>query len=793
MIIIGIGENMKLQQNDQLTLDNSLKIILGRKWLIICCLVVALLPVIVYNQLSPPLYKADTALLVKEDIPIVGPESSRGVPININNQIEVVKSRTMSEAVAASLPPAYINEAYPLPKDKTKDFNVTEYIAKQIRNRISVHAVPNTQIIRIGIDAYSPEAAKVIADLIADEFKKNKSENRKEETRYKKIDVEEQLADFKNKLDNAENNLKEFKEKNRFTDISRVAAEINRGRTEAAVDRNQNRIELDAAEKQLSAIENKLYIEHKNLEQIFDRRNIVDIQPLSRSLSELESALTVLKSKGYRDDHPQVVEYKRQIQQIRNVLKESTRGENIENVLARIRSLKEQKDELEIAIQAYWARENALKNIIEKYDSELSTLPEQEKQLAHLVRETEVNSRMYEILRQKNEEMKVTIEETAGNVEIIDPAKINNSPVKPRKALNLVVAIILGLAIGTGFAFLTEFSDNSIKSTSEVEQLTGLNVLGTVPQISDRIKKFILKHIAKKTGRKVSERIPNLVTVFIPKSPESEAFRTIRTKLQLMNIGSPLQTLLITSPNPKEGKSLITANLSIAFAQKMGQKTLLVDADVRRPTLHVLFDKKREPGLVNILSSINKLDNSGKLFNLDKGNRTAEKKYINGSEGYPKNKSVTNLEQTLKSINAIDHNNQKVKLLIKDTITSTYVKNLDLLSCGSIPEDPSIITGSNSMKKLILELRNFYDLIIIDTLPINIFPDAALLGTIVDGSILVTKAKRTSIEDLLEAKELLKKAQSEILGLIVNYINRNNGYTKYYYYYCSNINRKKAS
>jgi len=128
MIIIGIGENMKLQQNDQLTLDNSLKIILGRKWLIICCLVVALLPVIVYNQLSPPLYKADTALLVKEDIPIVGPESSRGVPININNQIEVVKSRTMSEAVAASLPPAYINEAYPLPKDKTNDFNVTEIL-----------------------------------------------------------------------------------------------------------------------------------------------------------------------------------------------------------------------------------------------------------------------------------------------------------------------------------------------------------------------------------------------------------------------------------------------------------------------------------------------------------------------------------------------------------------------------------------------------------------------------------------------------------------------------------------
>jgi succinoglycan biosynthesis transport protein ExoP len=770
------------QLNQQLNLNKLLKISFERKWLIICCLLAELLPAIIYNRLSRPLYKADTTVLFKnEDAQIMQPPKDNRVPENVNNQIEVVKSRAIAEEVVKSLP-QWIIDDYPLPENKTRDFNMIEYIAKQIRDRISSHAVPNSDVIRIEVEAYSPEAAKIIADLIAEVYKKKKLESRKEETRNDKNIIEEQLAIYKTKSDNADKDLKEFKEQNKVTDIDKKADEIIRSYTAATVDYNQNRVELNAAEKRLAFIENKYANESQHLEQIFEQAGIYNIQPLLLHLDELEKSLSILLSRGYNDKHPEILRLKREIQQIRDQLKKDAPDESIENVLAHIQRLKEQKDELEIDIQTYRARENTLRSIINYHEKNLNALPEQEIQLARLIRERKVNETMYGYLLQKREEMRITNAEIAGNVVIIDPAKINSFPIKPRKTLNIIVAVVLGLTMGTGIAFLMEISDNSIKSANEAEHLSGLNVLATVPQISNKIKKVIVEHLAQKTGRKVSERIPNLVTVFRPKSPESEAFRVIRTKLQLLSIGSSLKTIIITSPNPSEGKSVITANLGIASAQ-MGQKTLLVDADVRRPTLHPLFNKKREPGLVNVLLSIEKLNNNGKFSDLDDGHRTIEKKHKNLSDGYLQDKSTINFEQILTSINLNDYYNKKMNSLIRNTITSTYIENLDFLPCGSIPGDPSIITGSNAMKKLVFELRNLYDVVFIDTLPINIFPDVALLGTMVDGSIIVTKAKRTSIEDLFEAKELLKKAQSEILGLVLNCLNRNNGYTKYYDYY----------
>ncbi len=210
----------------------------------------------------------------------------------------------------------------------------------------------------------------------------------------------------------------------------------------------------------------------------------------------------------------------------------------------------------------------------------------------------------------------------------------------------------------------------------------------------------------------------------------------------------------------------------------------------------MLFQKKREPGLVNTLTSKNSVmykannpipvkDRENRLKNFD----------INNS--YQGNQTRTNLEQALLILNSKNSVNQPdTELLmssIKHNISSTHIANLDLLTCGSIPTNPSKVLASKDMKNIILELRNQYDIIFIDTLPINIFPDAVLLSSIVDGSVLVIKAGSTAANEILDAKELLIKAQSKIIGLVVNCLDSHTGYSKYYYYYVSNNNNHKKA
>ena len=215
-------------------------------------------------------------------------------------------------------------------------------------------------------------------------------------------------------------------------------------------------------------------------------------------------------------------------------------------------------------------------------------MPHKELRLAQLLRDKQVNETIYTMLLQKREEAKIAEAERVGNIRIIDPAKIPDKPVKPRKVLNLILGFILGSIMGVGMVFFLEYLDNSVKTTEEAEKLTELSMLGTIPKIRTSLKNETIKELKRKGDKQASEMISRLVTEHNPKSPESEAFRTLRTNLQFTGIDSPVKTVLITSSNPGEGKSLITANLSITTAQ-MGLKTLLIDADLRKPILHLLF------------------------------------------------------------------------------------------------------------------------------------------------------------------------------------------------------------
>jgi capsular exopolysaccharide synthesis family protein len=216
--------------------------------------------------------------------------------------------------------------------------------------------------------------------------------------------------------------------------------------------------------------------------------------------------------------------------------------------------------------------------------------------------------------------------------------------------------------------------------------------------------------MAHRKYRFKNHTIRYLITKLIPRSPISEQYRMIRTNIQFSSVDHELQTLLVTSASPGEGKSMTVANLAIVYAQQ-GKKVLLIDTDLRKPTVHYTFSIENHKGLSNIIVG------------------------------------ETNLE---------------------DVVVTSDVENLDILTCGPIPPNPSELLTSRRMKALIEEARGIYDIILFDTPPILVVTDAQILANQCDGSILVVRSKSTKIETAQKALGALNAVNARILGTVLN-------------------------
>ncbi|HLR72328.1 MAG TPA: CpsD/CapB family tyrosine-protein kinase [Pseudogracilibacillus sp.] len=222
-----------------------------------------------------------------------------------------------------------------------------------------------------------------------------------------------------------------------------------------------------------------------------------------------------------------------------------------------------------------------------------------------------------------------------------------------------------------------------------------------------------------------NNKMRHLITKLNPRSPISEQYRTIRTNLQFSSVDETLQSILITSPNAAAGKSITSANVAIVYAQQ-GKKTLLIDADLRKPTVHYTF----------------RLDNLRGLSNVLVGDST-----------------------------------------IEDSIEKSDVDNLDILSCGPIPPNPSELLASKRMQDVLENAKQLYDFIIFDTPPALAVTDAKILANIVDGSLIVYRSGVTEMEEAERTADLMKDSKARLLGAVLNDRSKEN--SNYYYYYGS--------
>ena len=297
------------------------------------------------------------------------------------------------------------------------------------------------------------------------------------------------------------------------------------------------------------------------------------------------------------------------------------------------------------------------------------------------------------------------------NVSQLSVAKVPENPANNTLTRDVILAVVVAIALVGGFAFLRFYLDDSVKHGDEVEKIYGLPKTG-------RICKSDMK-----TGKK-GEVVSELVVEKYPKSIVSENIKSLRTNLQFTAIDKNLKTILVTSTNASEGKSFVSANLAISFAQAE-KKVLLVDCDLRKGRVHRLFDVPNTDGLSNLLTD------------------------------------------DLENLNHYIHN--------------TGVDNLDIITCGTYPPNPSELLASKKNKRLLTSLRHRYDIIIFDGAPIGGLADSVILSSLMDETIIVVKDGNTSKSDLMAAKGELEKVGAKVAGIVFNMVNRKS--SKYYSYY----------
>jgi capsular exopolysaccharide synthesis family protein len=746
---------MQSTQQKEIYFSNFVHILLRKKWLILICLVSALLPIIYYNKVSPPVYEATTKIVCEETRSTIQNFDIAQARLNksfIENKIQELHSWSLANNVVKILPDSVLN-VFPLPEQLTSNYEKEEFYTLAIQKSISANGIPNSDVISIAAQAHSAKVACIIANTIAEVLKQRNLKAILGEIGNVRKTIEDQLEYFKERVEETEKSLREYKERNKITYLDQESQEIFQRITQAEIEYNRIKSSHEAAKNRFKFIQNKLVQERKDLVPSITETTSPWAQKLKQNLIDLEVQYTTLKVQDYDDNHPQMKKLKSQIEETKkNLINETLKianGEGIADPLSEIQRNLEEAASLEIEIHTYDAQEKALGKVLNGYNNILKSVPEKELELGRLIRDKNVADNIYTMLLKQREEAKITAAEKSGNIRIIDPARIPKYPIKPRKMLNLIISFIVGGSIGVGLSFLIESLDKSIKTIEEVENIIDIPVLSTIPQINSRYNGKLNNLSNKDSNYEISKLASKLIVGRDPKSPVSEAFRTLRTSLEFAKDNPKAKTLLVTSSRPSEGKSLIAANLAISTTQ-LGLKTLLVDLDLRKPVQHQLFEKEQEPGIMDIILSLSK---NSDLKQID---------ILNNDE----------------SNNA--HYVQEVTSLFNKARHQIEMGNLHLLTCGKIPPNPSEILSSGAIKNMFNSFKENYDVIILDAPPVLTVTDATIVARLTDGIVIVIRAGKNSQKEILRTKELLQRAKGIVIGSVLNGVETDSYYGYYH-------------
>lgn len=533
-----------------------------------------------------------------------------------------------------------------------------------------------------------PQLAAAVPNAAAQQFIRHKTGGESAEAASLVSFLREQVSGYEGQLRAAETDLRTFREASRVVAPKEEATEQVKQLALRTAERDARRAERDALAGLLQRVASTPQAEggtspYRQLASfpIFLQNRLV--QDLVASITTLENRRTELLVQR-TESHPEVVGINERITQLEQQLYRTARGylESVDSELASI--------EGELA----------------RFGTELQNIPARELEFARRQREQALLEELYTLLQTRLKEAEIANAVEPTNIRVLDTALVPDRPVSPSPLKNLVLAGAFGLLLGVGLAMGLEALDTKVRTEDEAVALSGgVPVLGTIPRIR-----------TASNGRAGGDGAmgERLVTQRDPRSPESEAYRALRTNLAFAALDGAPQVLVVTSAMPGDGKSTSAANLAVTLAQQ-GTPTLLVDADLRKGLLHTMLGGRKEPGLTHVLLGRASLDEAVQQLSV-------------GDGGTP----------------------------------------LSFLPSGVFPPNPAELLGSPRMRELLAQLRQQYGAIVLDAPPLMHVTDAAVLGGMADSTLLVARAGATEKEALRHAAGRLELLRASVGGLVLN-------------------------
>jgi capsular exopolysaccharide synthesis family protein len=736
------------QEEEELNLRQVLSVVKHR-WLIIAGITLGVTGAIAtWTFLKTPIYQGRFLLLIGQPIE-ENKSSSRlaaqdilpqlgGEDIDYDTQIAVLTSPQLLNPILSKITPQY------------PDFTYSDLISKTGKSDLEISQLKETKVLEISYQDAEPEKIKLVLENLARHYLNYSSQERKTEINQGLDFVNAQLPVLQERVNSLQKQMQQFRQQYNFLDPDKEATRLSQQLTTTEQDYRAAQVALNEIKSRYQALQQQVGLDPNQAIIATYLSESPGYQDLLKQLQEVEVELAK-QSAVFAKDSPIIATLEEKRANLLPLLQneaQRTLGEKLPQTVGNSPALvsrsalrvelTQQLVEAANTRQTLEIKVESLAQALEQQKASVKNLAVLSRRYTDLQRELEIATTSLGRFLEEQQKLQLKVAQQVVPWQLISPPEVEEDFVSPKPVRNLALGLIGGLLLGIGAAFLAERLDPVHHSADELKEDAKLPLLGAIPWQKDlgTIEKVNTALPQLTVGdRKIT--IPNTTAKsanenisYYNFSPFSEAFHTLNTNIRLLGSDSPLKSLVISSVSPGDGKTTMAINIAKAAA-RMGQRVLLVDADLRRPQIHLRLNLDNDHGLSNVLA-----------------------------EGLDWNEAIQSLPRH---------------------------ENLSILTAGSIPPDPTRLLSSQRMQEMISQLQqdHAFDLIIYDLPPLAAFADAKILAAMATGLILVTKLGKTDRFALKNLLEDLRLSHISVLGLVANNVSRKDHNYRYYGHYYS--------
>ncbi|MGA8493609.1 MAG: polysaccharide biosynthesis tyrosine autokinase [Terriglobales bacterium] len=708
-------------------LREYLRVLTKNKWVVLGSVALVMAVVAISTLRSTPIYEAVGSIAINKMDPVTFSlkDSSSSVdyydPTDLDTEVRILKSDLLALQVIRQLNldqrPEFGAKAKPSPSQlelttdaMQPDSARTSAILATFKSNLQVALVPNTRIIEVRYRSPDKNLAARVVNTLANTYVEQNFKTRFESTMQASDWLSKQLVDLQMKVETSQEKLVKYQKEHEILGIdekqnitTEKLDELNRELTSA----ESVRMEKESIYHLVQTGDSDSIAAAANVDGVAKGSSATStlLEKLREQQADLKIQVAQLSTQ-FGPAYPRLAQLNSQLKEV-----DAEIQTEIRTVAARLRG-----DYL-----ASVQRESLLRSALDQQKQEANKLNESAIEYSLLKRDVDANRTLSEGLLERLKEAGVTAGLRSNNFRIVDVARVPTAPAGPNLLRNLGFALALGLSSGIGLAFLLESMDNTVRTPEQAQTVSALPSLGMIP-LGSRSTREMGGH--QKLALASSKEAVELVTQSRPRSQMAESYRALRTSLLLTFAGGPPTVILITSALPEEGKTTTSVNSAIVLAQK-GTRVLLIDADLRRPSIHKTLGMGPKIGLSNVLTG------------------------------------AATLQEAI--------------------VPSTILPELFVLPAGTPPPNPAELLASAKMKTLLDELRKQYDHIVIDSPPALSVTDAVVMSTDADAVVLVIRSGHTTKPALRRARDILLQVNARVCGVLVNAVDLSS--PDYYYHY----------